>query len=100
VHPWKYEGAENRYLDVAERLRAELAANPALRVFVACGYYDLATPYVAAHYTLDHLGLERSLRERITFGHYEAGHMMYIHGPSRLKLKQDARAFYAAALGR
>jgi len=100
VHPWKFEGAENRYVDVAERLRAELNANPALRVFVACGYYDLATPYVAAHYTFDHLGMERALRERITFGHYEAGHMMYIHGPSRAQLKQDVSAFYRAALAR
>jgi len=100
VHPWRYENAENRYLDVAERLRTALTSNPALRVFVACGYYDLATPYAAAHYTLDHLGMERALRERITFGHYEAGHMMYIHGPSRAQLKQDASAFYRATLAR
>ena len=100
VHPWRFDGAENRYLDVAERLRAELAANPSLRVFVAAGYYDLATPYVAAHYTFDHLGMERLLRERITFGHYEAGHMMYVHGPSRAQLKQDVAAFYRSALAR
>ncbi len=100
VHPWKFDNAENRYLDVAERLRRALTSNPALRVFVACGYFDLATPYAAAHYTFDHLGMERALRERITFGHYEAGHMMYIHGPSRAELKHDAGAFYRAALGR
>jgi carboxypeptidase C (cathepsin A) len=100
VQPWRYESAENRYLDVAERLRGALANNPALRVFVACGFYDLATPYAAAHYTFEHLGLERAQRERISFGHYEAGHMMYVHGPSRAQLKQDARAFYRAALGR
>jgi carboxypeptidase C (cathepsin A) len=100
VHPWKFENAENRYLDVAERLRQAMTGNPALRVFVACGYYDLATPYAAAHYTFEHLGLERALRERISFGHYEAGHMMYIHAPSRAQLKQDASAFYRAALGR
>jgi len=100
VQPWKYEGAENRYLDVAERLRAELNANPALRVFVGCGYYDLATPYAAARYTFDHLGMERALRERITFAYYEAGHMMYVHGPSRAQLKQDVSNFFRAALTR
>jgi carboxypeptidase C (cathepsin A) len=100
VQPWKFDGAENRYLDVAQRLRGALTDNPALRVFVACGFYDLATPYAAAQYTFEHLGLEHAQRERITFGHYEAGHMMYVHGPSRVQLKQDARAFYRAALGR
>lgn len=100
VFPWKFDDAENRYLDVAERLRQALAHNPALRVFVACGYFDLATPYAAAHYTFQHLGMERELFERVRFGHYESGHMLYVHGPSRQRFKQDVAAFYAAALGR
>jgi len=98
VQPWKFESAENRYLDVADRLRQSLVHNPALRVFVACGYYDLATPFAAAHYTFEHLGMERELSQRIVFGHYEAGHMMYIHGPSRERLKQDITAFYRSAV--
>ena len=100
VFPWKFDDAENRYLDVAERLRRTLAQNPALRVFVACGYYDLATPYAAAHYTFEHLGMERELLARIRFGHYEAGHMLYVQGASRQRFKQDVAAFYAQALGR
>ncbi len=100
VFPWKFDNAENRYLDVAERLRQTLAHNPALRVFVACGYYDLATPYAAAHYTFEHLGMERELLARVSFGHYEAGHMLYVHGASRERFKKDVAAFYAQALGR
>jgi carboxypeptidase C (cathepsin A) len=97
VNPWKFDNTENRYLNVAERLRRALTQNPSLRVFVACGYFDLATPYFAAHYTFDHLGMDPEIRQRISFGHYEAGHMMYIHGPSRAQLRKDARDFYAAS---
>jgi carboxypeptidase C (cathepsin A) len=100
VNPWKFDNTENRYLNVAERLRRALTQNPSLRVFVACGYFDLATPYFAAHYTFDHLGMDPEIRQRIVYGHYEAGHMMYIHGPSRVQMKKDVREFYAGALGR
>jgi carboxypeptidase C (cathepsin A) len=100
VHPWKFDNTENRYLNVAERLRQALTQNPSLRVFVACGYYDLATPYYAAHYTFDHLGMDREISGRISYGHYEAGHMMYIHGPSRAQMRKDVRDFYSAALVR
>ncbi|MBK7875836.1 MAG: peptidase S10 [Planctomycetes bacterium] len=100
VHPWKFDGAENRYLNVAERLRGAMTRNPALRVFVACGYYDVATPYFAAQSTFDHLGMDRELRARIELAHYEAGHMMYVRPKDLEQLGKDAKAFYAKALGR
>ncbi len=100
VHPWKFDRTENKYVNVGERLRQALTQNPALHVFVACGYYDLATPYFAAHYTFDHLGMDREITQRITFAHYEAGHMMYIHGPSRAQLKKDVTDFYKVSLAR
>ncbi len=99
VRPWKM-GETNRYLNVAERMRRAMTQNPRLKVFVACGYYDFATPYFAARYTVEHMGLDPSLQENISFGYYEAGHMMYIHKPSRVRLKQDVAAFYASALQR
>ncbi len=98
VHPWRFENSENRYLNVGERLRSAMTHNPALRVFVACGYYDAATPYAAAHYTFEHLGMDRELTSRIEYGHYEAGHMMYIRAVDREALKRDVAAFYARAL--
>jgi carboxypeptidase C (cathepsin A) len=99
VRPWDW-GTDNRYLDMGERLRSAMTRNPHLHVFVANGYYDLATPYFATRYTFDHLGLEPALAEHVTMTHYAAGHMMYIHGPSLAALKQDLATFYGRALAR
>lgn len=98
VHPWSYEEAENRYVNVADDLRSAMARNPALRVFVANGYYDLATPYFATRYTFDHLGLDPALRGNVTMGFYEAGHMMYIHRPSLMRFRTDVAGFMRQAL--
>jgi carboxypeptidase C (cathepsin A) len=99
VRPWSFRESSNRYLNVAEDLRRAMAENPALRVFVGEGYYDLATPFFAAEYTLDHLGYEALWRQRVTTSRYEAGHMMYIRRPDREKLKADLAAFIRAADG-
>ena len=98
VRPWSYATYENRYVNVAERLRGAMTQNPALKVFVAAGYYDFATPYFAAQYTFDHMGLDPSLQKNIHVEHFEAGHMMYIHKPSLEKLTKDVAAFYAGAV--
>lgn len=100
VRPWNMgEAFEGRFLTVSDTLRRAISQNPALRVFVANGYYDLATPYFATEYTFDHLDLDRELFANITMGYYEAGHMMYIHEPSLLRLRDDLVAFYARAAG-
>jgi len=98
VWPWSYTDHENRYVDVADTLRKALSANPHLKVFVANGYYDLATPHFATEYTFNHLGLDASLRPNISMAYYEAGHMMYIHIPSLVRLKADLAAFIRSAL--
>jgi carboxypeptidase C (cathepsin A) len=95
---WSFAQHENRYVEVAETLRKAMAINPYLKVFVANGYYDLATPYFATEYTFNHLSLDPSLQPNISLGYYEAGHMMYIHLPSLAKLKQDLAAFIQSAL--
>ena len=69
VQLWNYGNAKNRYLNVAPTLRQAMTKNPELRVFVASGYYDLATPYFATQYTLNHLGLDRRRAEHITVEH-------------------------------
>ncbi len=99
VHPWSFSGVQNRYLNVARTLRGAMTRNPSLRVFVAGGYYDLATPYFAADFTIGHLRLDPALRGNVTVRYDEAGHMMYIHRPSAIRLKEDLRAFYAVAAG-
>lgn len=99
VQPWTM-GERNRYLNVAESLRKAMTRNPHLEVFVAAGYYDFATPYFAARYTFDRIGLDPTLADNVRFAFYEAGHMMYIHAPSRAALKRDVDAFYADVLAR
>ncbi len=95
VHPWNYSAWENRYVEVGETLRKAMAINPFLRVHIASGYYDLATPYFATEYTVNHLHLEPELRRNISISTYEAGHMMYIHLPSLAKLKRELAQFIA-----
>jgi len=90
---WSFSDHQNQYVNVAETLRKAMTINPYLKVFVANGYYDLATPYFAAEYTFNHLGLDASLQANVSMGYYEAGHMMYIHLPSLAQLKQDLTAF-------
>lgn len=98
VQPWNYGSARNRYLNVAPTLRQAMTRNSNLRLFVANGRYDLATPYFATQYTLDHLGLHQELADHVTVEHYPAGHMMYIEPGSLLKLRKDVARFVHASL--
>jgi carboxypeptidase C (cathepsin A) len=98
VQPWDFNDARNHYLDVAETLRRTMTHNPYLKVFVANGYYDMATPYLATRYTFDHMGLPPNLQANVSMGYYEAGHMMYVNQPSLAALKQDLAAFIHSAL--
>ena len=93
VHPWSYAEHENQYVNVADTLRKAMAINPYLKVYVANGYYDLATPYFATEYTFNHLGIDPSQQSNISMGYYEAGHMMYIHMPSLEKMKDELANF-------
>ncbi len=99
VRPWSYENVQNQYLNTAETLRAAMAANQFLKVFVANGYFDGATPFFATEYTFFQTDLAGDLKGRITMGYYEAGHMMYIHRPSHAKLKADIAEFIKDAAG-
>ena len=93
VHPWDYSDHQNEYVNVADTLRAAMTMNPALKVYVANGYYDLATPFLASEYTFSHLGLDESLQDNITMTYYQAGHMMYIDQAELRKMKDDLDAF-------
>lgn len=95
VRPWNYAPYENRYVNVAEKLRLAMTENPFLHVFVAKGYYDLATPFFAADYTFEHLGLDPSLRSHLSGAYYETGHMTYVQLASLAKMKQDLAKFIA-----
>lgn len=91
---WRY-GAEGQYLDVSDNLSQAMAANSRLRVFNAAGLFDLTTPWFSQRYSLDHLGLEESLRGNITFATYPSGHQIYTSLGAIKKLKEDAAKFMA-----
>jgi carboxypeptidase C (cathepsin A) len=94
IAPWDYGVQnQNRYVNVSESLRSAFAKNPHMKVFVGCGYYDMATPYFAAEYTFSHMGLHPSERKNVSFQYYTAGHMFYIDVPSHKKLKGDITQF-------
>jgi carboxypeptidase C (cathepsin A) len=92
---WGWKDYANRYAAVGETLRKAMSMNPHMRVLVASGYFDFATPHFAADYSFDHLGLAPDLRKNITVSYYEAGHMMYVHRPSLAKLATELRKFVA-----
>jgi carboxypeptidase C (cathepsin A) len=90
---WGWKDFANRYAAVGETLRKALAMNPHMRVLVANGYYDFATPHFASDYTFDHMGVDPALRARFKVSYYEAGHMMYVHKPSLERLANELREF-------
>lgn len=94
VHPWNWGSAADGYTSVTETLRKAMSTNNHLKVFVANGYYDLATPFYATEYALAHMELDESLRKNITTTYYPAGHMMYVQKQSLLQLTNDVRKFY------
>jgi carboxypeptidase C (cathepsin A) len=95
---WSYNTFENKFVDVSETLRQAMSINPHLKVFVANGYFDLATPYLATRYTFNHLELDASLQQNYKMTYYEAGHMMYVHLPSMAQLKEDLARFVETAV--
>jgi carboxypeptidase C (cathepsin A) len=69
-----------------------------MRVFVAFGYYDLATVYQGIVYNIDHIGLEPAWRANVCFAGYEGGHMMYVDDMERVRLKRDVSRFMRDAV--
>jgi carboxypeptidase C (cathepsin A) len=84
----------------ARDLRGAMTKNPYLHVFSANGYFDLATPFFGTEYTLNHLGLDPSVRSNLSFGFYRSGHMVYHNDDARRALKSDLVRFYAQSQGR
>lgn len=94
VYPWNYNNVQNQYLNVAESLRDAMSKNPALKVYVGCGFYDFATPYFTAQYDIEHMFLRPEQRKNVQVHTYEAGHMYYINKSSLAQFKKDVDDFY------
>jgi carboxypeptidase C (cathepsin A) len=98
VQPWNYDRFQNRYVNVAEMLREAMTQNPSLRVMIANGYYDLATPFFATEYTVNHIGLEPGLSNHISLTYCDAGHMLYTKKSCLDGLHGSMAGFYQKAL--
>lgn len=98
VRPWNYNNVQNEYLNTAELLHRAMSRNTNLKVWIANGYYDLATPYFATDYTVRQMGLDPAVRGNVSQTFYEGGHMMYMVPAELAKLKVDAGKWYADAL--
>lgn len=86
---WSYKEFEGRSVSVVEQLGEAMRANPSLKVHVACGYYDGATPHFAAEHVVAHLPIPPELQANVELAYYPAGHMMYVHEPSRIRQSAD-----------
>jgi carboxypeptidase C (cathepsin A) len=92
---WSYKEFEGQHVSVADKLAEAMRANPHLRVHVACGYYDGATPYYSAQHIVAHLAIPEQLRGNIDLAYFQAGHMMYLHDDSRVAQSAHLAGFVA-----
>lgn len=97
---WSYSDFEGRSVSVVDSVSAAMRANPHLQVHVAFGHYDGATAYFAAEHVLAHLQIPEELRENIDTAYYPAGHMMYVHEPTRVQQAKDLAKFVKKASNR
>ena len=95
---WDWGNAEQGFPSTAGGLRAAMIKNPYMKVLVMEGYYDLATPFAAANWTMDHLDLDAKYRQSISYATYGAGHMVYIDRAEHDKMKKDLTEFMEKCL--
>jgi carboxypeptidase C (cathepsin A) len=92
VRPW-----DNKDDNTGENLRLAMAANPYLKVMVQSGYYDGATTYFDAKYTMWQLDPSGTMKDRLRFEGYRSGHMMYLRAEDLVKSTDDIRDFIRQA---
>ncbi len=88
VHPWNNDDNTTR-----DDLRKAMATNPYLHVLNQSGYYDGATTFFTAKYTLSQIDPSGKMKDRMTFKGYRSGHMMYLRNEDLIKANEDIREF-------
>jgi len=88
VHPW-----DRQYDSTRDDLRQAMAQNPYLKVLVQSGYYDGATTYFAAKYTVGQMDPSGRMKDRFSFKGYRSGHMMYLRKEDLKTATEDIRQF-------
>ncbi len=83
------EGGTNVMPDLAYTMKA----NPKTKIFLAGGYYDLATPYFEGKYEMHHLPIPNKLQANISYHYYQAGHMIYVNESVLRQFHDDVAAF-------
>mgnify|MGYP001820495332 CR=1 FL=1 len=88
VSPWNRDGDQT-----GENLRQAMAQNPYLNVMIQSGYYDGATTYFNAKYTMWHIDPSGRMKDRLSFKGYRSGHMMYLRAEDLATANEDIRQF-------
>ena len=95
---WEWGNAVEGFPSTAGGLRSAMIKNPYMKILVMEGYYDLATPFAAANWTMDHLNLDGQLRQNVSYATYNSGHMVYIDRAEHNKMKKDLVDFMEKCL--
>jgi carboxypeptidase C (cathepsin A) len=98
---WKHQAGDFAFFPGSPNVMLDLAGvmltNTKLQVEMEDGIYDLATPFLEAEYSTEHLALPENLQKNIHHKYYEAGHMMYLHDEDLTHLKANVGAFIESA---
>ncbi len=99
---WKHNSGFGNFFPgaptVAGDLIRELIDNPRLQIQVENGYFDMATPFFATEYTIEHALLPGNTQDRVHLQYYNSGHMIYLHDEDRIKLKSNIASFIDTAV--
>lgn len=95
---WDWGNAEEGFPSTASGLRDAMIKNPYMKVLVMEGFYDLATPFAAANWTMDHLNLDAQYRQNVSYATYNAGHMVYVDRAEHDKMRKDLVDFMEKCL--
>jgi carboxypeptidase C (cathepsin A) len=79
--------------NVMPDLAFAMKSNPRMKVMLAGGYFDLATPFFEGMFEMHHLPMPDKLQANISYHYYQSGHMVYVNEGVLKQFHADAAAF-------